>query len=114
MTNTKPHILEITYRRLSELRPFEGNARRHSRKQLAQISASIQKFGFTNPVLIADSDQILAGHGRLEAAKLLGMSEIPTVRLSQMTEVDRRALPITSWRLTPAGIPRCLLAKCRP
>jgi len=99
MTSTKTQTLEITYRRLSELRPFERNARRHSRKQLAQISASIQKFGFTNPVLIADDDQILAGHGRLEAAKLLGMSDIPTVRLSQMTEVDRRAYVIADNKL---------------
>jgi ParB-like chromosome segregation protein Spo0J len=99
MTSTKTHTLEITYRRLSELRPFEGNARRHSRKQLAQISASIQKFGFTNPVLISDDDQILAGHGRLEAAKSLGMSDIPTVRLSQMTEVDRRAYVIADNKL---------------
>jgi DNA modification methylase len=99
MTSTNLHTLEITYRRLSELRPFQGNARRHSRKQLAQISASIQKFGFTNPVLIADDDQILAGHGRLEAAKLLGMSDIPTVRLSQMTEVDRRAYVIADNKL---------------
>jgi len=96
MTSTKPHTVEITYRRLSELRPFKKNARRHSRKQLAQIAASIQKFGFTNPVLIADDDQILAGHARLEAAKSLGMSEIPTVRLSQMTEDDRRAY--VDWR----------------
>ena len=68
MTNVAPHNLEITYREVSDLRPFEGNARRHSRKQLAQISASIRKFGFTNPVLITDDDLILAGHGRLEAA----------------------------------------------
>jgi DNA modification methylase len=99
MTSTKPHTLEITYRRLSELRPFKRNARRHSRKQLAQIAASIQKFGFTNPVLIADDDQILAGHARLEAAKSLGMSEIPTVRLSQMTEDDRRAYVIADNKL---------------
>ena len=99
MTSSKPHTLEITYRRLSELRPFKRNARRHSRKQLAQIAASIQKFGFTNPVLIADDDQILAGHARLEAAKSLGMSEIPTVRLSQMTEDDRRAYVIADNKL---------------
>jgi hypothetical protein len=99
MTSTKPHTVEITYRRLSELRPFKKNARRHSRKQLAQIAASIQKFGFTNPVLIADDDQILAGHARLEAAKSLGMSEIPTVRLSQMTEDDRRAYVIADNKL---------------
>ena len=91
MTGISPRILEINYRRLSGLRPFGGNARRHSRKQLAQIAASIQKFGFTNPVLITDDNQILAGHARVDAAKSLGMSEVPTVRLSQMTEADRRA-----------------------
>lgn len=99
MTNAAPHNLEITYREVSDLRPFEGNARRHSRKQLAQISASIRKFGFTNPVLITDDDLILAGHGRVEAAKSLGMSEIPTVRLSQMTEADRRAYVIADNKL---------------
>ena len=99
MTSITPHILEITYRRLSDLRPFEGNARRHSRKQLAQIAASIRKFGFTNPVLVTDDNQILAGHGRVEAAKSLDMSEVPTVRLSQMTEADRRAYVIADNKL---------------
>jgi ParB-like chromosome segregation protein Spo0J len=54
--------------------------------------AQIRKFGFTNPVLITDDDQILAGHGRVEASKSLGMSEIPTVRLSQMTEAESARL----------------------
>jgi len=99
MTGISPRILEINYRRLSGLRPFGGNARRHSRKQLAQIAASIQKFGFTNPVLITDDNQILAGHARVDAAKSLGMSEVPTVRLSQMTEADRRAYVIADNKL---------------
>jgi hypothetical protein len=99
MTSIQPHTLEIIYRELSGLRPFERNARRHSRKQLAQLSASIEKFGFTNPVLITDDDRILAGHGRVEAAKLLGMTEVPTVRLSQMTEIDRRAYVIADNKL---------------
>jgi ParB-like chromosome segregation protein Spo0J len=57
---------------IARLRPYGGNARTHSRKQIRQIADSIQKFGFTNPVLISDDDEIIAGHGRVEAAKLLG------------------------------------------
>ena len=79
--------------------PYERNARRHSRKQLAQITASIRRFGFTNPVLIDDEDRILAGHGRVEAAKTLGLSEIPTVQLSQMSEADRRAYILAENKL---------------
>lgn len=91
--------LEIKYRCPSTLVPYERNARRHSRRQLAQIEASIRRFGFTNPVLIDDEDRILAGHGRVEAAKALGLTEIPTVRLSQMSEVDRRAYILADNKL---------------
>jgi ParB-like chromosome segregation protein Spo0J len=54
---------------IARLRPFPGNARTHSKKQIRQIADSIARFGFTNPVLIDDDDKIIAGHGRLEAAK---------------------------------------------
>ena len=91
--------LEIQYRCPTKLVPYERNARRHSRKQLAQIAASIRRFGFTNPVLIDDEDRILAGHGRVEAAKTLGLAEIPTVRLSQMSEADRRAYILADNKL---------------
>jgi ParB-like nuclease domain len=64
------------------LRPYPGNARTHSPKQIKQISRSIKTFGFNNPVLVDDDDQIIAGHGRVEAAKLLNMKTVPTVRLS--------------------------------
>src|SRR6188472_45876 len=60
---------------VARLRPYGGNARTHSRKQIRQIANSIQKFGFTNPVMIGDDDEIIAGHGRVEAAKLLGMQK---------------------------------------
>jgi ParB-like chromosome segregation protein Spo0J len=85
MTSSNPHTLEITYRRLSELH------RRHSRKQLAQIAASIQKFGFTNPVLIADHDQMLAGDARLQAVRLLGMSESRKIGWIVWRQVHHRA-----------------------
>jgi ParB-like chromosome segregation protein Spo0J len=76
---------------ISALRPYSRNARTHSRKQLRQIAASIQRFGFTNPVLISDDSEILCGHGRVEAAKLLNFERVPTLRLSHLNEAERRA-----------------------
>lgn len=81
------------------LRPYERNARTHSDRQIAQIARSIERFGFTNPVLIADDLTILAGHGRVEAAKRLGMEEVPIVRLSHLSEVERRAYVLADNRL---------------
>jgi ParB-like chromosome segregation protein Spo0J len=60
------------------LRPYPRNARTHSHKQIRQIANSIRRFGFCNPVLIDDQRQIIAGHGRVAAAKLLGMEQVPT------------------------------------
>ena len=65
--------LSIIYRKISELKPYPRNARTHTRKQAKQIAAAIQEFGFTNPVLIDESDQIIAGHGRVEAAMLFAV-----------------------------------------
>jgi ParB-like chromosome segregation protein Spo0J len=69
--------LAITYRNLSELKPYARNARTHSRAQIKQIADSITRFGFTNPILIDDDDRIIAGHGRAAAAKLLGATARP-------------------------------------
>jgi ParB-like chromosome segregation protein Spo0J len=69
----------LVERPLDELTPCPRNARTHSRKQLRQIANSIERFGFTNPVLIDDAGQIIAGHGRVEAAKLLGLKHVPTL-----------------------------------
>ena len=74
-----------------DLRPYPNNARTHSRKQLRQIARSIEKFGFCNPVLVDDTNQIIAGHGRVEAAKLLGIEAVPTCRLSHLSDADKRA-----------------------
>src|SRR3974377_1918285 len=74
-----------------ELRPHPNNARTHSRKQVKQIAKSIEKFGFCNPVLVDDAKQIIAGHGRVEAAKLLGLDAVPTCQLSHLSETDKRA-----------------------
>ena len=84
----------------SSLRPYARNARRHSRKQIKQIAASIERFGFTNPVLISDDGEIIAGHGRVEAAKLLGLETVPTLRLAHLSETERRAYVIADNKLT--------------
>src|SRR5437773_5760699 len=93
------------------LRPYSQNARSHSKKQIRQIADSIQKFGFTNPVLIGDDDEIIAGHGRVEAARLLGMHSVPTLRLSYLDAAQRRAYVIADNKLAlNAGWDREVLA----
>jgi hypothetical protein len=82
--------LAISYRAATDLKPYPRNARTHSRKQVKQIAAAIKEFGFTNPVLIDERDQIIAGHGRVAAAKLLGLAEVPTLRLSHLNLTDTR------------------------
>ena len=75
--------LKIVVRSLAALKPNERNARTHSRRQIRQIADSIAAFGFNNPVLVDDNNTIIAGHGRVEAAKLLGLSEVPTCVLCE-------------------------------
>lgn len=76
---------------LERLRPYERNARTHSPEQVRQIAASIQEFGFTNPLLVDGADGILAGHGRLAAAKDMGLAEVPVIVLDHLTPEQRRA-----------------------
>jgi hypothetical protein len=102
--------LTIKYQPVSNLRPRASNPRTHSKKQIGQIARAISRFGFTNPILIDDSDGIIAGHGRLEAAKSVGMKTVPTVRLSAMSEADIRAYVIADNRLAEnAGWDRNIL-----
>ena len=77
-------IDEIQYISIHDLRPWTRNARTHSKKQLGQIADSIETFGFTNPVLIDENVAIIAGHGRVAAAKLLGMQDVPCLRFDHM------------------------------
>lgn len=93
------------------LRPWERNARTHSKKQLKQIAKSIETFGFTNPVLIDRDNLILAGHGRVEAAKLLGLEKVPCIRLEHMTPEEKRAYVLADNKLAlNAGCDEDLLA----
>ena len=90
---------QIEQRATGSLRPYPGNARTHSKKQVRQIADSITRFGFTNPVLVSDDCEIIAGHGRVMAAKLLGMSEVPTVALSHLSAAERKAYVIADNKL---------------
>ena len=81
------------------LRPYPGNARQHSKKQVRQIADSITRFGFTNPVLISDDGQIVAGHGRVMAAKALELDVVPTLRLSHLSAEERRAYVLADNKL---------------
>ena len=91
--------LKVVVRSLSHLKPNPRNARTHSRRQIRQIADSIAAFGFNNPVLVDGDDVVIAGHGRVEAAKLLGMTEVPTVCLAHMSEAEKRAYVIADNRL---------------
>ncbi|MEO5494658.1 MAG: DNA methyltransferase [Sphingomonas sp.] len=103
--------LNLIERDVAGLRPYERNARTHSRKQVKQIAASIERFGFTNPVLVSDDGQIIAGHGRVEAAKLLGIKRVPTLALSHLSDVERRAYILADNKLAlNAGWDREILA----
>lgn len=104
--------LTINYLPVASLRPWAKNARTHSNKQIKQLADSIGEFGFTNPVLMDDQGTILAGHGRVEAAKLLGMDHVPCVRLSTMTAEQKRAYVIADNKLAlNAGWDEELLAE---
>lgn len=94
----QPHP-KIEMHPTASLRPYAGNARRHSRKQVRQIAESIKRFGFANPVLIGDDSEIIAGHGRMLAAKELGIAEVPTLRLSHLSAVERRAYVLADNKL---------------
>ena len=103
--------LEIKYVSLEELRPYAGNARTHSKKQIRQIADSIERFGFVNPIIVSSDHEVIAGHGRVAAAKLLEIASVPIVVLASMTEAERRAYVIADNKLAElAGWDRDTLA----
>ncbi len=84
---------------IDRLIPYARNSRTHSDEQVAQVAASIREFGFTNPVLIDGEGGIIAGHGRVMAARKLGMDKVPCIRLAHLTEAQRRAYVIADNKL---------------
>ena len=101
----------IEHTAIGLLKPYKRNARTHSKAQVKQIARSIERFGFTNPVLVSDDGEIIAGHGRVEAAKLLGLDTVPTLALSHLSETERRAYVLADNKLAQnAGWDRDILA----
>jgi len=94
---TLPQKIEILP--AADLVPYARNSRTHDDAQVAQIAASIKEFGFTNPILIDEDGGIIAGHGRLSAARKLGIDEVPCLRLGHLTDAQKRAYVIADNRL---------------
>lgn len=91
--------LNVEYISVDHLIPYAKNARTHSDEQVAQIAGSMTEFGFVNPILIGDDGGIIAGHGRVMAARMLGVKEVPAIRLKHLNEVQRRALIIADNKI---------------
>ena len=98
-TFAPPDPLAVVYRPVGSLVPDPRNARTHPKRQLEQIAASIRAFGFANPILIDAEGRIIAGHGRLLAAKSIGMAEVPTIVLPHLSEAQKRALRIADNKI---------------
>ena len=106
MTNTKINknyniamAQKIELWNIERLQPYEKNARQHSKEQVGQIAASIVEFGFLNPILVDSNDGIVAGHGRLSAAKELALDEVPVVVLDHLTESQKKAYILVDNKL---------------
>lgn len=91
--------LSIRYAQVSDLIPYVNNSRTHSDEQVLQVAASIKEFGFTNPILVDGNSGIIAGHGRLMAAKKVGMDEVPVIELSGLSEAQKKAYVIADNKL---------------
>jgi DNA modification methylase len=100
ISSVEPSRLVVTYRPLGDLIPDPRNARTHPKRQIDQIRASIEAFGFTNPVLADPEGHIIAGHGRLLAARAMGLTELPVITLPGLSETQKRALRIADNKIT--------------
>ena len=99
MTKTTEE-LKISIVPIDSINPYENNARKHSEKQIQQIANSINQFGFINPIVIDDKGEIIAGHGRVEAAKLLKLKNVPVIKADHLTEAEIKAYRITDNKTT--------------
>lgn len=91
-----PKVISVE---VDSLIPYINNARTHSEEQVAQIAGSIKEFGWTSPILIDGDNGLIAGHGRIQAAKLLGLSEVPAIQLKDLTEAQKKALILADNKL---------------
>lgn len=88
---------------IKELKPYENNARIHTQEQLEMICNSLKEFGFINPIIIDENNIILAGHGRVEAAKLIGINEVPYRRINHLNESQKKAYVLADNKLFDLG-----------
>ncbi|MBX7528640.1 site-specific DNA-methyltransferase [Qipengyuania vesicularis] len=96
---TAKHALQVTYRDLAALTPDPRNARTHPKRQIEQIIASIEAFGFTNPILADPEGNLIAGHGRLRAAKQMGLEQVPVIELAGLSEAQKKALRLADNKI---------------
>jgi ParB-like chromosome segregation protein Spo0J len=94
-----PSRLTVTYPSVGDLIPDPRNARTHPKRQIDQIRASIEAFGFTNPILADPEGHIIAGHGRLMAARAMGLAEVPVITLTGLSETQKRTLRIADNKI---------------
>lgn len=95
--------IKIDYVKIGELREYSSNPKIHEEKQIQQIAKSIERFGFNNPILIDEKSEVIAGHGRLLAARLLKLEAVPVVRLIHLSETEKRAYRIADNKLSENG-----------
>lgn len=95
--------IKIEYTALENLNHYKGNPKVHDEKQIQQIAKSIERFGFNNPILIDEKSEVIAGHGRLLAARLLKLETVPVVRLIHLSEAEKRAYRIADNKLSENG-----------
>lgn len=91
--------MEYSQKAVKDLIPYINNARTHSDEQVTQIASSIREFGFINPIIIDDKNNVIAGHGRLLASKKLGLKEVPTVLVDHLTDTQRKAYVLADNQL---------------
>ena len=104
------HNVQVEWLEVDALLPYKGNPRTHPKKQIRQIAESIKVFGFTNPILVGSDGTLLAGHGRLEAARLLSWPRVPCIKLEHLTAAQRRAYVLADNKLAElAGWDEALL-----
>lgn len=88
---------------LTSLKTYHNNAKVHNEEQLQALASSIKQFGFNSPILIDEKNEIIAGHGRLEAAKIVGLTEVPVIRLTHLSEVQKRAYRLADNKIAEKG-----------
>lgn len=91
--------LNIKYKQIKELKPYKKNAKKHNKEQVEQIANSIKEFGFTQPVIIDKNNSVVAGHGRILGAKKVGLKQVPTVCLEELTEEQIKAYRLVDNKL---------------